>query len=89
MAPVKAAVSKFEKLFGGPARKLEAPITRREMDLAASIQAVTEDILLRCGRHASDLTGQYDRGRLRFESVQQSTRQVGDRSETDDGKYLL
>ena len=33
---------KMEKLFGGPPRRPESEITRREMDLAASIQAVTE-----------------------------------------------
>ncbi len=38
---------RFSRLFGGPPRKPEAEITRREMDLAASIQAVTEEIILR------------------------------------------
>ncbi|MGD2019498.1 MAG: carbamoyltransferase N-terminal domain-containing protein, partial [Thiohalocapsa sp.] len=40
----------FDKLFGGPPRKPESPITQREMDLAASIQAVTEEVVLRLGR---------------------------------------
>ncbi len=44
-------------LFGGPARKPEAPITQREMNLAASIQAVTEEIVLRMARHAHAITG--------------------------------
>ncbi len=35
----------FAKLFGGPARKAESEITQREMDLAASIQVVTEQIV--------------------------------------------
>jgi carbamoyltransferase len=48
---------KFEDLFGGPARKPESPITQREMDLARSIQEVTEEIVLRMARHARDLTG--------------------------------
>ena len=48
----------FDKLFGGPARKPETEITRREMDLAASIQVVTEEIVLRMSRHAHALTGQ-------------------------------
>lgn len=48
---------KFDALFGGPPRKPEAAITQREMDLAASIQAVTEDIVLRMARHARELTG--------------------------------
>lgn len=38
---------KFDALFGGPPRKPETPITQREMDLAASIQVVTEEIMLR------------------------------------------
>lgn len=41
---------RFERLFGGPRRQPEAEITQREMDLAASIQAVTEEIVLRLGR---------------------------------------
>jgi len=43
--------SKFEKLFGGPARRAEAPLTEREMNIAASIQAVTEEIMLRAAKH--------------------------------------
>ena len=42
---------RFEKLFGGPPRKPESEITEREMDLAASIQAVTEDIIMKMVRH--------------------------------------
>ena len=38
---------KFDALFGGPPRKPEAPITQREMDLARSIQEVTEEVMLR------------------------------------------
>jgi carbamoyltransferase len=45
--------TKFDELFGGPPRKSESPITQREMDLAASIQAVTEDIMLKIARCAS------------------------------------
>ena len=41
---------RFERLFGGPRRQPEAEITQREMDLAASIQAVTEEVVLRLGR---------------------------------------
>lgn len=40
----------FDKLFGGPPRKPEARLTQREMDLAASVQAVTEEIMLRITR---------------------------------------
>ncbi len=48
---------KFENLFGGPARKPESPLTQREMDIAASIQAVTEEIMLRAARHVHNKTG--------------------------------
>lgn len=50
---------KFERLFGGPPRQAETPITeQRFMDLAASIQHVTEEILLRMARTAHRETGQ-------------------------------
>jgi len=49
--------SKFEKLFGGRPRKLEGPLTQREMDMAASIQAVTEEAVLRATRHVHRRTG--------------------------------
>ena len=49
--------SGFERLFGGPARKAEAPLTQRELDLARSIQDVTEEIMLRMARTAHELTG--------------------------------
>jgi carbamoyltransferase len=48
---------KFDSLFGGPPRKKESPIGKREMDLAASIQVVTEEIMLKMARHAHQLTG--------------------------------
>ena len=48
---------KFHALFGGPPRKPESPLTQREMDLAASIQVVTETILLKMARHLHALTG--------------------------------
>ncbi|MHC4623209.1 MAG: carbamoyltransferase family protein [Planctomycetota bacterium] len=46
----------FEKLFGGPPRKPEAPLTEREMDIAASIQAVTEEIMMRAAKHVHEQT---------------------------------
>ncbi len=49
---------KFDRLFGGPARKPEGPITQREMDLAASVQAVTEEVMLGMARFAHEQTGQ-------------------------------
>jgi carbamoyltransferase len=48
---------RFERLFGGPPRKPESPIGQREMDLAASIQRVAEDVVLRAARHVRDRTG--------------------------------
>ena len=48
---------KFDGLFGGPPRKKESPIGKREMDLAASIQVVTEEVMLKMARHAHQLTG--------------------------------
>ena len=48
---------KFDALFGGPPRKPETAITQREMDLAASVQKVTEEILLRIAHHLHKETG--------------------------------
>jgi carbamoyltransferase len=48
----------FERLFGGPPRKPESPLTQREMDLARSIQVVTEEVMLRMARHVHRETGQ-------------------------------
>jgi carbamoyltransferase len=47
---------RFEELFDGPRREPESRITRREMDLAASVQAVTEEAVLAAARHARELT---------------------------------
>jgi carbamoyltransferase len=49
---------RLARLFGGPPRKPEAEITQREMDLAASIQSVTEEIMLRMARHVYKETRQ-------------------------------
>jgi carbamoyltransferase len=51
---------RFHRLFGGPPRKPESRLTQREMDLAASVQAVTEEIMLRVGRHVHRETGMKD-----------------------------
>src|SRR5262245_13577645 len=48
---------KFDRLFGGPARKPDELLTQRHMDLAASIQAVTEEIMLRLTRSLAAETG--------------------------------
>jgi carbamoyltransferase len=47
----------FHALFGGPPRAAEGPITQREMDIASSIQRVTEEIVLRMARHVHARTG--------------------------------
>jgi carbamoyltransferase len=49
--------AKFDELFGGPARKPEELLTQRHMDIAASIQAVTEEIVLRLTRALAKETG--------------------------------
>lgn len=49
---------RFADLFGGPARRAESEISQREMDMARSIQEVTEEIVLRMARHARKLTGE-------------------------------
>jgi carbamoyltransferase len=48
---------KFHRVFGGPPRRPESPITEREMDIAASIQKVTEDVMLNAARHVHAQTG--------------------------------
>ncbi|HXQ80215.1 MAG TPA: carbamoyltransferase N-terminal domain-containing protein, partial [Opitutaceae bacterium] len=48
---------RFDRLFGGPPRRPESPITQRECDLAASIQRVTEEVMLRMAAQLHRLTG--------------------------------
>ncbi len=48
---------KFHKLFGGPPRAPESEITQREMDLAASVQAVVEEVMLKMAHRAHAKTG--------------------------------
>jgi carbamoyltransferase len=50
--------SKFAELFGGPERKPQSPITQREMDLARSVQEVTEMAMLRMADHVHRETGE-------------------------------
>lgn len=50
--------SKFHKLFGGEPRKPESKLTQREMDLARSVQDVTEEVMLRSARHVKNETGE-------------------------------
>ena len=49
---------KFDALFGGPPRTSETELTQREMDLAASVQKVTEDIILELARGIANETGE-------------------------------
>jgi carbamoyltransferase len=48
---------KFDALFGGPRRAEESPLTQREMDLAASIQAVTEEVVIKLAKGIAKSTG--------------------------------
>ena len=50
----------FHRLFGSPPRKPESQITQREMDLAASIQQVTEEVVLRLATTVHQETGEDD-----------------------------
>ncbi len=52
--------SAFERLFGGPARQPEAQLTQREMDLARSIQDITEEVMLKMAAFAHRETGLRD-----------------------------
>ncbi|GAB4276123.1 MAG: carbamoyltransferase [Candidatus Rifleibacteriota bacterium] len=48
----------FDRLFGAPPRKPDDPVTQREMDLARSVQEVTEEVFMRLGRTIFRETGQ-------------------------------
>lgn len=49
--------SKFHQLFGGPPRQPESELTQKEMDLARSVQEVTEEVMLKMARHVKKETG--------------------------------
>ena len=57
-AGLKMTSSRFDRLFGGPRREAESPLTQREMDLACSLQEVTGEIMLRQARHVHAETGE-------------------------------
>jgi len=57
-AGLKMTNDKFASLFGGPPRVGESKLTQREMDLARSVQEVTEEVMLRMTRHVKKETGQ-------------------------------
>lgn len=54
---LKMTNARFGKLFGAPARKPETKLTQREMDIARSLQDVTEEIMLKLAHHAKKVTG--------------------------------
>lgn len=54
---LKMTNRKFDALFGAPPRQPESQVTQREMDLACSVQVVTEDIMLRLGQTIHQETG--------------------------------
>jgi len=54
---LKMTNGRFDALFGGPPRKAESKITQREMDLAKSVQVVTEEVMLRIARTLHKETG--------------------------------
>ena len=56
-AGLRMTNKRFASLFGGPERKPESKMTQREMDLAASVQVVTEEIMLKIARHVHSETG--------------------------------
>ena len=56
-AGLRMTGAKFDRLFGGPPRKPESRLTQREMDLARSVQDVTEEVMLRMSRHVHKETG--------------------------------
>ena len=58
LSSLKMTNAKFDRLFGAPARPPESELTKREMDMARSIQVVTEEIVLRMARHARETTGE-------------------------------
>ncbi len=49
---------RFDALFGGPPRKPEDPLTQRDMDLAASVQSITEEVVLKLAAGAARQTGE-------------------------------
>jgi len=55
---LKMTNARFANLFGGPPRPPEGKLTQREMDIAASIQVVTEQVMINMARYARALTGE-------------------------------
>ena len=57
---LKMTSNKFNNLFGGPPRKPESELTQKEMDLARSVQEVTEEIVIKIAKNVSVETGKKD-----------------------------
>jgi carbamoyltransferase len=57
MVGLKMTSEKFNELFDGPPRRPESYISQREMDMAASIQKVTEDVIFKMAKHIKKETG--------------------------------
>ena len=55
---LKMTNARFDALFGGPPRTSESTLTQREMDLAASVQAVTEEVVIKLAQSVRQETGQ-------------------------------
>jgi len=55
---LKMTNTKFANLFDGPARKAESELTQREMDLARSVQDITEEIMIRMAKNVKKETGE-------------------------------
>src|SRR5581483_102081 len=56
-AEIRITNSAFDKLFGARPRKPESLVTQREMDLARSIQVITEEVMMKMVQHAHEETG--------------------------------
>src|SRR6185503_17077457 len=48
----------FDKIFGGPPRRPESKLSQRDMDLARSIQVITEEVMLKMAQYAHEVTGE-------------------------------
>lgn len=57
-AGLRMTNDKFHKLFGAPPRKSESLLTQRDMDLARSVQEVTEEVMLKMAHHVHKVTGE-------------------------------
>ena len=57
LAGLRMTNGRFDDVFGGPPRQPEGTLTQREMDLAASVQVVTEMAMSKMGKHVREVTG--------------------------------